>query len=173
MVPETTWQQNVRAWLTATQWDKVRKKVYVLYGGKCAVCHTTPAKGRLHCHEVWRYNDDAHIQTLTGLVAMCHLCHAIKHIACSLARSREGTLNFEALIGHFCRINGCGREEFDRHFRDVVAQHAIRSSYTWSVNTIVDLEELVGSPLPPHVPRPPYCKQKEDSDAIVCEFGAG
>jgi 5-methylcytosine-specific restriction endonuclease McrA len=88
LVPATCWQANARDLLPRASWDRLRREVYAASNYQCAICG---AAGRLHCHEVWRYDDASHIQHLDGFVALCAWCHHVKHIG--LARlSRQARL---------------------------------------------------------------------------------
>jgi hypothetical protein len=163
MVPQSSWENNVRRWLTSSQWKRVRTAIYALYGGRCAVCRDTPPKGRLHCHEVWEYDDARHIQTLVGLVALCSRCHEIKHIKCSEARALAGTLRYEAMVRHFCWVNKCSVEVFYQHRDATFAEWDERSRHAWTVTTALNLEHIAGVPLGPHVPRPAYLYEAKDT----------
>src|SRR5262245_27114426 len=77
LVPATSWYRNFRMVMPAAAWDQLRRQVYAVQGGRCATCR---AAERLHCHEVWTYDDVAHVQRLTGFVALCALCHHVKHL---------------------------------------------------------------------------------------------
>ena len=58
----------------------------------------------LHCHEIWNYGDLQHIQKLVGFVALCRLCHHVKHLALALILAEAGRLDFDGVIRHFLCI---------------------------------------------------------------------
>ena len=110
MVPRTSWYVNLRKMLPRAEWDRLRKRVYAQYGHRCAICK---GQGRLSCHEIWQYDDTSHIQRLAGFAALCSPCHHIKHLGFATGLAEAGRLDFERLIRHFMRVNGCSREAFE------------------------------------------------------------
>jgi len=131
LVPETSWYSNLRNKVGRDLWDKIRYKVYRGAGYKCSVC----GKGKvsLYCHEVWEYDDDKHIQKLKGFVALCFECHMIKHIGFAGIQGEDGKLDYNNLIRHFKRVNGCSYDDFliarDKAF-EVWEE---RSWYEWNI----------------------------------------
>ena len=121
LVPATCWQANLRDVLAPSAWDALRRRVYASFGHRCAICG---ASGRLHCHEVWRYDDTAHTQTLDGLLALCELCHHVKHIGHARLLAEQGRLDYERVVAHFLRVNGCDRATFEEFIRPLFADDA-------------------------------------------------
>jgi hypothetical protein len=89
-------------------------------GKRCWICGDE--NNRLEVHEFWKYNKEngEHIQRLLGIHHLCFLCHKIKHIG--FARTENGLKGlqsrgypFEDLIKHFCKVNNCSREDFEKH----------------------------------------------------------
>lgn len=79
LVPSTSWGNNLRALLTRSQWDKLRRATYKKAGNRCEICG---GKGRRHpveCHEIWSYDEIDCVQKLEGLIALCPACHLCKH----------------------------------------------------------------------------------------------
>src|SRR3972149_3120297 len=89
LVPASSWNQNLRNLLKPKTWENLRKSVYKKYNYKCAICNSG---GILHCHEIWNYDDKSHIQKLKGFVALCELCHWVKHIGLAGIRANERKL---------------------------------------------------------------------------------
>jgi len=102
LVPATTWYTNLRKVLPPDEWDKVRRKAYADHGYRCGICG---AQGRLSCHEMWKYDDEKHTQTLTGFIALCDMCHHVKHIGLAGILASEGKLDFSKVIEHFINVN--------------------------------------------------------------------
>jgi hypothetical protein len=130
LVPATSWGANLRDVLPAAEWDRLRRQVYAASGHRCAICR---AGGRLHCHELWDYDDTRHIQALRGLVALCTLCHHVKHIGHAHLLAEQGKLDYEQVVAHFLRVNGCDRATFERHRAAAFAQFSERSRYEWQI----------------------------------------
>ncbi|MBF6592047.1 MAG: HNH endonuclease, partial [Ktedonobacterales bacterium] len=112
-------------------WDRLRQRVYAAAGHRCAICG---AAGRLHCHEVWSYDDAAHTQRLEGCVALCVWCHHVKHLGLAGLLASQGKLDYERVIAHFLRVNGCDRATFRAHSERAFAQWRERSRYEWTTD---------------------------------------
>jgi hypothetical protein len=131
LVPQSLWYLNPRKTMGQTAWDKLRKGVYAEYGRVCGICG---AQGRLNCHERWHYDDEAHVQTLIGFIALCDWCHHIKHIGLAGILAEEGKLDYERVVQHFLEVNQCTREEFERHKAEAFKQWHERNRYPWTAN---------------------------------------
>ena len=130
LVPYTSWFDNLRAVLPRSVWDKLRKRTYAEYGHRCGIC---VAEGRLNCHEIWEYDDKNHVQKLVGFIALCDLCHHVKHIGLAGIMAREGKLDYETVVEHFMKVNCCDRKTFEKYMKKVFNQWKERSKSEWSV----------------------------------------
>jgi len=131
LVPQTSWYDNLRKVIPSTDWDVLRRHVYAQYGHRCGICR---ANARLHCHEIWEYDDGNHIQTLRGFIALCEMCHHVKHLGLAGILASEGKLNYDAVVAHFCRVNGCNRATFEAHRTAAFATWEKRSRHQWTVD---------------------------------------
>lgn len=131
LVPATSWHANLRDVLTPAAWAALRRQVIEQSGRRCGICG---AGGRLHCHEVWDYDDAAHVQTLQGFRALCVWCHHVKHIGLAGVMASQGKLDYERVIAHFLRINGCDRATFQRHYRAAMETWRERSRHEWAID---------------------------------------
>jgi hypothetical protein len=139
LVPKTSWYNNMRKVLPKTEWDRLRKQTYAEYGHKCGICG---AEGRLNCHEIWEYDDCNHRQRLLGFIALCDLCHHVKHIGLAGILASKGQLDYEKAVEHFMKVNRCGRRGFDKHRKKAFTQWAERSKHDWQVD-LGEYEALV------------------------------
>jgi hypothetical protein len=137
LVPSSAWGNNLRRLLTSAEWDRVRRGIYGLYRYRCAVCG---AGGRMHCHEVWRYDDARRVQQLVDLVALCEWCHHVKHLGHASVLAAEGKLDYGRVVEHFMRVNGCTLEAFDLARNQAFEVWERRSRFRWRL----ELGELVG-----------------------------
>lgn len=112
LVPENVWFGNLRKLVPKKEWDRIRKAAYAAQGNKCAICG---AEGRLNCHEAWEYDDAKRLQRLTGFVALCTMCHHVKHLGMANILARQGHLDYEAVVQHFMDVNGCDRKTFENY----------------------------------------------------------
>ena len=124
LVPSSCWYSNLRNKVERFIWDDIRKKAYKEAGYRCAVCS---ANEKLFCHEVWEYDDAEHIQKLLGFIALCELCHMVKHIGYAGMFFK----GYEALPGHFMKVNGCSFEDFKEHERLAWKVWEERSKHQW------------------------------------------
>lgn len=131
LVPATNWYNNMRSIMTRQQWDTLRRRVYADYGYKCGICGMTNVT--LNCHEIWEYDDQNHIQKLNGFIALCRLCHWVKHIGLAGIRASEGQLDFEEIIVHFMKVNGCDRNTFETHRSEAFQVWEERSKHQWQI----------------------------------------
>jgi hypothetical protein len=130
LVPKRSWGDNLRSLMSKAAWDKVRKQAYARYGYRCGICST---EGRLNCHEIWEYDDKKHIQKLAGFIALCDLCHHVKHFGLANILAGEGKLNLEEVVEHFVKVNKCDRGAFESHVDQAFAKWRERSQYDWKV----------------------------------------
>jgi hypothetical protein len=131
LVPSTSWYNNLRWYITKKDWDKIRKATYATYGYKCGICG---AEGRLNCHEIWEYDDKKHIQKLKGFIALCDMCHHVKHIGLAGIMALEGKLDYKKVIEHFMSVNNCDRRTFEKHKKRVFEEWRERSKHKWYVD---------------------------------------
>ncbi len=131
LVPQTCWHSNMRKVLPQAEWDKLRKQVYTQYHHQCGICG---AAGILHCHEIWHYDDEAHIQTLRGFIALCVWCHHVKHIGLAGILANEGKLDYEQVVAHFLKVNACNRASFEQHRKAAFEQWRARSKHQWKTD---------------------------------------
>lgn len=131
LVPRSTWFENVRKYTTKQEWDQIRKKVYAEYGWRCGICGSN---GRQNCHEVWKYDDEKHIQRLEGFISLCSMFHLVKHFNFAMHLVSEGELNYAKLVAHFCKVNRCGIMTFSKHIGQEIKKYNERSQHDWTVD---------------------------------------
>jgi len=130
LVPRTSWYNNLRKCMSKGDWDKIRKKTYDEYRHRCAVCGSGQ---RLNCHEIWEYDDKKHVQKLVSFIALCNMCHFVKHIGLTEILASEGKLDYEKVVEHFIKVNKCDRKSFEQHRRISLDEWRKRSEHEWHV----------------------------------------
>jgi hypothetical protein len=128
LIPQTAWRKNLRNELPRKVWDKIRTDVCAYQGQKCGICG---AAGRLSCHEVWEYDDLNHIQKLKRFIALCDLCHHVKHLGHATILAEQGKLEMRKIEEHFMRVNSCDLETFKMHAIEVGVKNLERSKHKW------------------------------------------
>lgn len=132
LVPSTAWNRNLRDLLPPGAWDTLRKQVYRQYQYHCGICHASNTQ--LSCHEIWQYDDDRHIQSLQGFIALCQWCHHCKHIGLAGILASRGELDYEQVITHFLRVNQCSRDVFQAHKKQAFDMWRERSKHDWTLD---------------------------------------
>ena len=120
----------MRSEVSPADWSKLRKLAVEEAGHRCEICGTG---GRLECHEVWEYDGDARVQRLSGFVALCDWCHHVKHLVHAAGLASEGKLDYERVVEHFMRVNGCDRRTFEEHRERALEAYRWRSAEEWRV----------------------------------------
>jgi hypothetical protein len=131
LVPSTSWYDNLRKYTSKEDWDKIRKRAYAKYVHRCGICG---AEGRLNCHEMWEYDDKKHIQKLVSFIALCDMCHHVKHIGLAGILALEGNLDYEKVVEHFTKVNNCEMRTFGKHRERAFDEWRRRSQYEWHVD---------------------------------------
>ena len=129
LVPKTAWNKSLYRFLPSDVWNNLRNSIIRENGRKCQICGET--KGAMQLHEIWNYDDVEHIQKLDGFILLCNMCHHVKHIGLAGILAEEGKLDYNAVVRHFCKVNGCSEKEFEKHVEDAFAVWAMRSSHQW------------------------------------------
>ncbi len=129
LVPSTCWFSNVRDHVSSKTWDFLRKSTYKQANYRCEVCGGRGDKWAVECHEIWHYDDLSHIQTLSGLTALCPSCHQVKHIGLAGLQGYG-----ERAEAHLAKINGWKREQTDAYLKTVWDTWHERSCHDWSLD---------------------------------------
>ena len=116
LVPDSVWGSNLRTLLSKSAWDFLRKDAYDRAEGKCRICGR-PAK-RLEAHEQWEYDEEAAVQKLTDILALCKPCHEVVHIGRTQLMGGE-----ERAAKHFCKVNGCTYAEYRKALGEANEKH--------------------------------------------------
>ncbi len=129
LVPSTCWFKNVRSQVSAADWDKLKKLTARAAGYRCEICGGRGPKWPVEAHEVWDYNDRTHMQTLTGLIALCPDCHSVKHIGLAVSRGRE-----QPTLEHLARVNGWSVEDARLYMEVQFEVWSQRSTHNWTLD---------------------------------------
>ncbi|MBV9282315.1 MAG: HNH endonuclease [Chloroflexi bacterium] len=130
LVPRPLWGKSLKQLLPRERWDTLRRQVYRTHRYRCQGCGATDIT--MYCHEVWRYDDEAHVQHLVDLVALCFLCHECIHLGHASVLAAAGKLDLEAVAAHFCRVNGYSRDDYAALREAAFELWANRSQREWT-----------------------------------------
>ena len=129
LVPSTVWESSLYRLLPKTVWNTIRNEHIERHGRKCQICGET--RGIMNLHEIWKYDDDKHIQKLEDFILLCRMCHHVKHIGFAGILASQGKLDYHKVIEHFCKVNTCNRQEFEEHKAAAFEIWSIRSFDEW------------------------------------------
>jgi hypothetical protein len=129
LVPETVWNKSLAKLLPRSVWSGIREGIIKKNGLKCQICGEI--EGTMNLHEIWNYDDINHVQKLDGFILLCTMCHHVKHIGLAGILVKQGKLDYNKLVKHFCSVNGCTTEEFKNHVKDAFAIWRKRSQCPW------------------------------------------
>jgi len=129
LVPSTCWFSTVRDHVDQETWDRLRRQTYRDVKWKCAVCGGVGPKWPVECHELWEYDDDAHVQMLAGLTGLCPACHEAKHLGLANTRGRG-----DEARRHLARVNGWTMPEAEAYVAEAFRVWRERSQHDWSLD---------------------------------------
>jgi len=109
LLPKGAWGNNLSRTLPQKNWDVLRKAAYEKANNKCSCCGND--KNGLEAHEVWEFDIPKKMQTLKDIVALCPVCHGVKHF-----RNSQRIGYGEHSKAHFLKINNCTLEDFALHY---------------------------------------------------------
>lgn len=129
LIPSSCWFKNVRACVSGTDWDRLRRVVYARAGHRCEICGTA---GRLDCHERWHYDERKGVQSLRRLIALCGLCHGATHIGFALTRGRGGQER-----RHIAKVNGWSAQDVEYHIEAAFEEWHRRNARKWTLDLAI------------------------------------
>lgn len=129
LVPQSSWMNNVRAVLTAKQWDSLRRIVADKAWNVCEICGGVGPKHPVECHEIWEYNEKTGIQKLAGMIALCPNCHMVKHFGFARISGKE-----ERALKHFMKINDLKKKEAEKAVTAAFELWSKRSGLEWKLD---------------------------------------
>lgn len=129
LVPAPNWEWNLRSILPRKGWDEIRKAVYERAGHACEVCGGKGRKWAVEAHEKWAYDDEARVQKLTGVTALCPPCHEVMHMGRALAIGRG-----EQAAKHLAKINGWDEAQTTAHVEEAFRVWNERSRVAWALD---------------------------------------
>lgn len=129
LVPQSSWMNNVRAVLTAAQWNAVRTRVCDAAYNVCQICGGVGPKHPVECHEIWDYNDKTLVQKLTGMLSLCPACHRVKHIGFAQVQGKG-----EQACRHLMKINGFSKKEAEKYIANAFVIWKNRSQQQWTLD---------------------------------------
>lgn len=125
-----------------SHWErKVRPSIVPKERPSCSICGFIAETNRslIHADEVWSFPEPPKA-VLIDVRALCVYCHEAKDYGEFLSRIRSGEAGnrTETIIAHYCKVNGCTRDEFEADLKVALAAvHEIEERY--GLNCDVDV----------------------------------
>jgi len=132
LIPSSCWFKNIRSEVTVESWDQIRKIVYSRAGNKCEICgaeKNVQVKRYIEAHERWSYDDEAGVQKLMRLIALCSDCHAVTHFGLAQIRGLK-----EEAMAHLMKVTGMNRKKAEEHVKEAFRIWEIRSDKDYKLD---------------------------------------
>jgi hypothetical protein len=119
-------------------WIRIKEEIYEKEGFCCWLCGK-PGED-LILQEFWEYDDTKHIMTLVSVHHLCDYCHKLKHLNLWLftdygqEQLRKLAIEKEDLIEHYCSVNDCSKEQFDKNWKNALCLWKERSTFQWKLD---------------------------------------
>src|SRR6185369_15640711 len=126
---------NVRAVLTAKQWNALRGIVADKAYNVCEICGGVGPKHPVQCHEIWSFDNKKLVQKLEGMIALCPDCHMVKHIGLAEINGKKARA-----LRHLMSVNKMTINKAEEYVTEAFKVWAERSKKTWTLD-ISHLEE--------------------------------
>ena len=128
LVPQPLWYRNIRKSLGRKKWERlVRNPTLEKHNHECQICGATHEKGMI-CHEIWKYDDENCISTLTGFTVICPLCNFATHLGLANIIDESGKA-----LAQIAQINAVSLEEAQRLVAKAFDMWEMRSQHEWSI----------------------------------------
>ena len=129
LVPATCWFSNVRSKVSSQDWERLKRITFKKANRLCEICGGRGPKWPVECHEIWNYDDDKHIQTLVGLMALCPSCHEVKHRGLANVKGRG-----EIADQHLAEVNQWTMQKTQQYIEEQFQVWKKRSQDEWELD---------------------------------------
>lgn len=129
LVPRSAWYRNVRSNVSKGEWARLKGLIFARANYVCEICGGRGKRWPVECHEVFEYDDTRRIQKLVRLIALCPLCHEVKHIGLAGVRGRQS-----AAIAHLARVNNWSLEDAKLYIEGCFEIWHQRSRHHWTLD---------------------------------------
>lgn len=138
LVPTPLWEKSLHKLLSKTNpkaWADIKHEIFEKEGILCYICNKKIMP--LSAHEFWTYDDVNKVQKLDSIHHLCNLCHKVKHLGFWLKTvdgmdiMKEESISEDDIIDHFCKINNCSKEDYEKQKEEAFLIHKKRSLFDW------------------------------------------
>lgn len=124
LIPSSSWFSSLANLLARKSWDELRSPLVDHHGG----CQDCGHGARLEAHEAWSYDEETGIQTLRGILVLCHWCHETRHLGFARRMGR-----FDVVFERLRLVNRLSLEETADYLAIVDSDWRRRSTLEWQL----------------------------------------
>jgi len=120
------------------EWTKIKQELLRREGSRCYICGKETK--HLHMHEFWHFDDATQTMRLEGIHHLCDLCQKVKRTdfwfftPYGKEQLKHLDINTQDIIKHYCKVNNCSIEEFNRNWRQAVETWQKRNEKEWKLD---------------------------------------
>jgi hypothetical protein len=132
LVPHSCWFTNVRSCVTEQDWERLRRPIMRRAGHRCEACGAAEDRAAGHwldAHERSHYDEQAGIQSLRRLIALCKPCHLVTHFGYANVTGRT-----DEAFAHLCAVTGMTQAQAWDHIRAAENLWIERSARVWELD---------------------------------------
>jgi hypothetical protein len=137
LVPSTAWFANLRAELSASEWQRVKDHTFASSNHLCQACGSRGKKHPVECHERWHFDLASGVQTFVKTVSLCPMCHRATHLGFT---STLGERMEQYARWHLARVNDWEPWMVEEHIQAAFEDWGRRSAMSWRL----DASALIG-----------------------------
>jgi len=132
LVPWGLVYQSMSFLMGQEEYKELRKQVFERYEHRCGICYSSDGT---YFHEICEYDDEKHICTLTGFIALCRLCFGIKHFDFVYQRALDPKYDILSFVQHFEEVNQRSQDEFMAYKNSAFFVWDQRNKFSWKQDT--------------------------------------
>ncbi len=131
---------NLRLSLRASEWERLKRKVFAKASYVCELCGATDK--RLEAHEIWSFDFELKLQVLETMAALCMHCHRIQHALLLKLHVDQGIAHPEHTIKHFNKLTGQHLTE-SQFYAEATRNANEFEKIEWEIWATKEFEELL------------------------------
>lgn len=142
-VPLPLWGWNLRSLLERQDWNRIRRDAYVASGRCCRICGGVGEHHPVEADEIWVCDDDACVQSLSTVCAICPSCHGVRHWGRTAMLGNE-----RVALAHMAYVNRLSIHECQHLIDARMKEWAQRSTQEWTLDITWVEKHYAMSPRP-------------------------
>ncbi len=132
LVPKRLRYLSMSYLMEPEEYRELREHVFRHYEHRCGICYSS---GGTWFHETCEYNDENHICTLTGFIALCELCFGVKHFDVINQKALDPKYDVLRFVQHFKEVNQRSEDDFIAYKNSAFFVWNQRNKFNWTQDT--------------------------------------